>query len=197
MFYFRILNLPVTLSTLTSTIFPFAVVKSSDLAKNSFDFVHWPLIQEIKMLETEGMSLDIPDYPNFKLYGTLSSNCGDTKGAHQQGGFMSPSADKLCRFCLISRKDIINLKTLDNLTMRNKVNYDEAVIKSSGIDGFSRRKESAVEKGCILNELKYFPTESRMDIHFIVDASSPILGPSDWSVNMTSKLLIGWFMPIS
>ena len=40
--------------------------------------------------------------------------------------------------------------------LRNKVNYEEAVITSSGIDGLSQRKESGVEKGYILNKLKYF-----------------------------------------
>ena len=64
-YYFRILNLPVTLGSLSATILTFAVVKNSDLANDSFDFVHWPLIQEIKILETEGMSLDLPDSPSF------------------------------------------------------------------------------------------------------------------------------------
>ena len=69
---------------------------------------------------------------------------------------MSPSADKLCRFCLISRKDIMNLKTLDSLNIRDKLNYDEAVNLSAGIDSFRRRRETGVKRGCILNELAYF-----------------------------------------
>ena len=38
------------------------------------------------------------------------------------------------------RKEIMNHKTSNCLTMRNKANYDEAVELSAGVDGKQRRK---------------------------------------------------------
>lgn len=62
-------------------------------------------MKEIRILESEkGMLLDIPHRPGFRVQGTIVTLCADTKGALEIGGFMSPSATKLCRLCEISIK---------------------------------------------------------------------------------------------
>ena len=77
------------------------------------------------------MLLDIPDLPNFHIRGTLVSVSADTKGAHGIGGFMSPSANKFCRLCLIHRSEI-NLKSnIDQLVLRDRNNYDLAAVASN------------------------------------------------------------------
>jgi hypothetical protein len=42
-------------------------------------------------------------------------------------GFMSPSADKFCRLCLISRKDIFNHPTAESVEMRNRKDHNAEV----------------------------------------------------------------------
>lgn len=55
----------------------------------------------------------------------------DTKGAHEIGGFMSPSANTFWRLCLILRSDV-NFKTnIDQLVLRDRNNYDQAVVASN------------------------------------------------------------------
>ena len=100
MFYFRILNLPTNLNSSLSLIFNYAVVRSKDLSRETFDLVNTEVLHELKQLESnDGMQLDIEDYPGFKIRGTIVSFCADTKGAHQIFGFLSPSANLFCRLC--------------------------------------------------------------------------------------------------
>ncbi|KAK4030543.1 hypothetical protein OUZ56_023786 [Daphnia magna] len=82
-------------------------------------------MKELLILESdEGMLLDIPHRPGFGVHGTLVSFCADTKGAHEIGGFMSPSAKKFCRVCHISRNEIRDHGTTDNAVLRTKQSLD-------------------------------------------------------------------------
>lgn len=90
-------------------------------------------MDEVKELESEdGMLLDIPGFTNGLLVrGFIAAVCADSKAAHELGGFLSPSANKFCRLCLIDRKDIKNCNCFDQLNMRNRNNYEDAVKESS------------------------------------------------------------------
>ncbi len=49
-------------------------------------FVLRQFMVELRELESaEGMALNIPDLPNFRIRGTIVSVCGDTKEAHEIG----------------------------------------------------------------------------------------------------------------
>lgn len=100
-----ILNIPPLENSSQKNIFPFAIVNTKHLKENGFDFVLKEFMKEIRILESEkGMLLDIPHRPGFRVQGTIVTLCADTKGALEIGGFMSPSATKLCRLCEISIK---------------------------------------------------------------------------------------------
>lgn len=107
MFCFRILNLPNSENSKLAYIFPLAIVNSIHIKNNWFDFVFSEFRDELKELESEdGMLLGIPDFTNFRIRGTIAGVCADTKGAHEIGGFFSPSANRFCRRCLITREEI-------------------------------------------------------------------------------------------
>ncbi len=48
---------------------------------------------------------------------------------------LSPSADKLCRICKISRKDIRNHSIAKDCELRTKQNYESDIENLSGIAG--------------------------------------------------------------
>jgi hypothetical protein len=156
MFCFRILNLPMTENSKLANIFPIiAMVTSVQLKNNGFDFIFTKFMEEIKELESqEGSLLNIPGLPNFRVRGTIAAMCADTKGAHELGGFLSPSANKFCRLCLIDRKDIRFCSCVNPLIMRNRTNYENAVKESSLCTANSR--QTGVIKSCLLNLSKYF-----------------------------------------
>ncbi|KZR96990.1 Uncharacterized protein APZ42_008362, partial [Daphnia magna] len=108
-FSYMILNIPPLDKSSLKNIFPFAIVKTNHLKVYGFDFVIEEFMKEIKVLESEeGMLLDIKHRPGFRVHGTIVTLCADMKGAHEIGGFMSPSATSFCRLCDIKRPDIRN-----------------------------------------------------------------------------------------
>lgn len=155
MFCFSILNLPPCLLSQLAHIHPFAICKTVDVVKDNFGFVLREFLLKLHNLESDDrMLLNVPDLPNFRIRGTLVSVCGDTKGAHEIGGFMSPLAKKFCRLCLIERPDINFKSSIDELVLRNRTNYDEAVIASSR--DVAEIPKTGVKYSCILNDSRFF-----------------------------------------
>ncbi len=149
-------------------IHPFAVCKTLDVVEDNFGFVLREFMKELHELESdEGMLLDIPDLPNFKFRGTLVSVSADTKGAHEIGGFMSPSAKKLCRLCLIHRSKI-NFKTnIDQLVLRDRNNYDQAVVASN--EKVSEIPQSGIKYASLLNASRYFHFAENLNLDAMHD----------------------------
>lgn len=98
----------------------FAVCKTLDVVEDNFGFVLREFMKELEELESEeGMLLDIPDLPNFRIRCTLVSVSAETKGSQKIGGFMSPSANKFCHNCLIHRSEINFKSNVDQLVLRD------------------------------------------------------------------------------
>ena len=61
-----------------------AVCNTSDVKEHSFEFVLRPFVDELKSLESEeGVLLDIPAIPCFRVRRILASVTGDTKAEHE------------------------------------------------------------------------------------------------------------------
>ena len=110
---------------------------------------------ELHELESDnGMLLDVADLADFRIRGNLVSVCADTKGAHEIEGFMSPSAKKFCRLCLIERPKINFKSRIDELVLRDRNNYDEAVVASNSY--VNEIPKTGVKFSSLLNESKFF-----------------------------------------
>lgn len=70
------------------------------------------------------MLLNLEDGTTLYIHGSLASICGDTKGAHELFGFMSPSATKFCRLCHTSRYNIMKHSTAQTVNMRNRESHE-------------------------------------------------------------------------
>lgn len=67
---------------------------------------------------------------------------------------MSPSANKLCRLCLINRSEI-NLKSnVDQLDLRDRTNYDQAVVASN--ENVGNIPKTGVKYASLLNDSLFF-----------------------------------------
>ena len=154
-FCFIILNLPTAENSLLSNIHPYSLVKSKNLKLSGFSFVLDEFLHELADLESdEGMLLTIPGRPNFRVQGTIAISAADTKGAHELGGFMSPSCDKFCRGCLISRRDIRQHPTSKSLVLRNQTNYDNGVKQAKNVENGD--SSTGLKRDCPLNKSRYF-----------------------------------------
>lgn len=187
MFLFRILNLPNVENSKLANIFPIAICTSIQIKKHGFDFIFSRIMDEVKELESEdGMLLHIPGFTNGLLVrGSIAAVCADSKAAHELGGFLSPSANKFCRLCLIDRKDIKNCNCFDQLNMRNRNNYEDAVKESS--DCIEKSRGTGILKGCLLNLSKYFHVAE----NFILDATHDFLeGVVPFMIKLLLRYLI-------
>lgn len=188
-FCYVILNIPPLENSCQKNIFPFALVKTKHLKEQRFDFVIEQFMKELLILESdEGMLLDIPHRPGFGVHGTLVSFCADTKGAHEIGGFMSPSAKKFCRVCHISRNEIRDHGTTDNVVLRTKQSLDYQA--QDALDNFPSGDPSAGVKGvCPLNQSNFFHFGENLIfdcMHDIAEGVGPFLLKlclKEWNIN--------------
>ena len=143
-------------------------MKSSDTKFFGFDPVFSKFIEEIKILESEkGMTLKI-NGGSLIVHGTLASVCADTKGAHEMFGLMSPSADKFCRLCLISRKEILSHPTAESVDLRNRKDHDLDVKKAKE---FGNQANTGVSNDCLLNGSQSFHVAE----NYIMDSMHDVL----------------------
>ena len=100
------------------------------------------------------MLLNADGMPGFRLRGTVICLCSDTKGAHELGGFMSSSANCLCRLCLITRREIPLLSAVDKNLARNRKNYADGVARALDLGG--NDASLGIVRDCVLNQSRYF-----------------------------------------
>lgn len=102
LFYYSVLNLPKHINCTMNSIHLLAVCYASDLKQYGFEPVLKPFIDEMKQLEgDDGVEIEVDGRP-VRMFGTLVSFSADSLAAHELLGFLSPSANMLCRLCKAS-----------------------------------------------------------------------------------------------
>jgi len=110
-----------------STIFLAALVKHIDIKSFSNDKCLQSLINEINILENEGINIKTRD-GNFHVHFVLDIILGDNLGLNSLLEFSkSFSANFFCRFCKASKASTIVMHEEDLSLMRNAHNYSDDV----------------------------------------------------------------------
>ena len=127
---------------------------TQDLQKYSFDVVLEQLINVLKILECQSLSLPFSDEP---LYGTVSHITGDNLGMHTVLGFNeSFSSRHFCHHCLIEKNDCQTVFSEDDpkVILRGK---DVCKMHCQSLRENSQLKTlCGLKKNSTLNSLKYF-----------------------------------------
>ncbi|KAE8747079.1 hypothetical protein FOCC_FOCC006217 [Frankliniella occidentalis] len=107
-FYFGILNLPPEESSQLASIFLLALCAAEDLHKpHAYEKILTIFLEELRRLQSdEGVEVTLENGETFILRACLVCLTADSLAAHHMMGFLSPSADKFCRICLISKTEI-------------------------------------------------------------------------------------------
>lgn len=85
---------------------------------------------ELKFLENEGITVDIPEGPK-KIYFRLALVTGDNLGLHSLLGFTESFNQKIfCRLCLTNRSDINFIFTENQCVLRSELNYEADISKN-------------------------------------------------------------------
>ena len=183
--YFILRNFSPKINSALMNIHLISLFHSDDLKKYGFNALLEPLIQDLKILETNG--IDVP-YFDEPLYGTVAQVTGDNLGLHTLLGYVqSFSANYFCRFCLADKDTCQNVFSDDDgsiilrckelhLQHCNSIEEDPTLPSSFG-----------VKQKCLLNELKYFSVSD----NYAVDIMHDVL---EGVAQLEIKLLLGYFM---
>ncbi|KAG7459332.1 hypothetical protein MATL_G00209530 [Megalops atlanticus] len=123
--YFILRNLPTKLNSVSMNIHLVALFHSEDLKKYGFDPILQPLVNDLKVLETQGIQVPFSDTP---FRGSAIQVTGDNLAIHGLFGMVeSFSATYCCRFCLTDKKSLQSVLNEDNpdLILRTKELYTE------------------------------------------------------------------------
>lgn len=167
MFYYSIQNLPKHLNSAMQNIHLLAVCFAGDLKKYGFGPILHPFIMEMQQLESDnGVQLQLAKRI-VELHGSLVSLSGDSLAAHDLLGFMSPSANRLCRLCKASREDIqVNFLEQDfqPRTVDDHDDCAEAALQRQRGDPLS-----GVQRPCPLNDLRSFHCVTNYNLDIMHD----------------------------
>lgn len=101
--YFVLRNLPPKFNSVLMNIHLVSLFHAQDQQKYGFDAILEPLLNDVKKLENQGLSLPFSDQ---QVYGTIAQITGDNLGMHTILGFNeSFSSRHFCRLCLIEKSD--------------------------------------------------------------------------------------------
>ncbi|KAJ1531357.1 hypothetical protein ONE63_000041 [Megalurothrips usitatus] len=174
-FFCQVLNLPPEVSSRLSSILLLALANADDMKKpGAMEKVLTPLIHELKTLSSEnGVRVDIGEEV-FVLRAVLSGVTADTLAAHDLLGLLSPSANRFCRRCLVSRQEIrADANAVGQLrTKEEHQRQVEMVLQQPSLS-----KEYGIKKACPLDEVPFFDwtTSTVFDVfHDLLEGVVPL-----------------------
>lgn len=147
--YLVIKSLPPVFLSKLSSHFLVAVYKVDDAKTYGIDSVLRPVIEELKDLEVNGISLNTSHFKG-EMRCSVAQLCGDNLGLNAILGFTECfSSNYFCRICK-AHKTITKTQTKEDATLiRNEANYAADVSRNSMSD-------TGVKRDSILNNLSNF-----------------------------------------
>lgn len=167
MFYYSIQNLPKRMNCTMNSIYLLAAAYSTDVKRYGFEPILRPFVKEMNSFESDdGVQLLIGDRMRT-IHGSLVSLCADTLAAHDILGFLSPSANKLCRLCYATREGIQHHFNEDDFQQRTMDSHDSDVeIASQTRNGDNT---TGVKRACPLDSLRNFHSSTNFNFDIMHD----------------------------
>lgn len=169
-FYINILNQPRCIQASLSNIHLLALCKSRFISKYGMDSVLYPIIEDFKSLDINGLKINCHDYCGIvkpKLFQVI----GDNLGVHTMLGFSgSFSANFYCRFCKVHRIRAQTLLQEDEKLLRNKINYADDLAQNN-------MSATGIGRNSIFNELNYYHVTENISVdimHDIFEGIAPL-----------------------
>lgn len=153
--YVVFLNLPPYLRTKKGNIQLVLLCLESTLKKVGWEKVLEKFINDLKVLETEGITIIINGEPKTFM-GTLIVVLGDNLGSHQIGGYIESFGKSLyfCRYCTISRDDFKK-----NVFVKRKLRTIEEYERCVSVVKRKGGNEMGIKRDSPLNKLTTFHSQ--------------------------------------
>ena len=153
-FYFSIGNIPVKFRSRLYTLQLLLLTKSRNVRKYGMASVLRSFVEDMKSLETEGISLTINNM-TYHYFATISVVVADNLAAHQIGGYNeSFSGLRICRFCNATKEGIKSEFKESKFELRTIQTYNETVKMVAENPQLSTAY--GLKSSSVLNELSNF-----------------------------------------
>lgn len=164
--YFTLRNFSPKYNSSLRNIHLVALFHAQDIKTYGFSKILDPVVQDIKMLERNGIRVPLYDQP---VYGTIVQVTGDNLGLHCLFGFVESFGARYCRFCLTEKEDFQTEFNEDSpkIVMRTRALHAEhcQTIETNP----SLPYVMGVKRSCILNSLQYFNTCENFSVDIMHD----------------------------
>ena len=109
-FYFVVENVEASCRSTLKNIHIAILVKNKFLQTYSYDAILKPMLDDLKKLETEGITI-LVDGVAYHRVGSVIAVCGDNLSSHSIGRFSGCfSSGRICRFCMANQNEISQLR---------------------------------------------------------------------------------------
>ena len=152
--YYLINNIPFALRSKLHNIQLVSLFPSSHIKKHGFDIILRKLVEDLKILETNGVNVEL-NGQHVIFFGTITALVADNLASHEIGGYITSfSGFRRCRFCNGTSDSIQLYFNESKFQLRTPDSYDSQVIQV--IDNPHMSSVYGIKNNCILNELENF-----------------------------------------
>ena len=170
-FFYTIKNLPVNYNSCFANVHLLALCYSEDLKRYGFDPILNKFVDEVRLLQHEGIVVHLPNIGMSTIYASLCQVTCDNLALNSMLGFVeSFSCDYFCTLCYATQESIQTTFRAENFQKRTVAEYDNDVSNISAAERQGRSHSRGVKHPCVLNNIDgYHVTENWcLDILHIV-----------------------------
>lgn len=151
MVYFIVLNLPPRLRSSLNHCYLLSLFNAGDVKTYGYAPFLEPLVQDIKFLEQEGLSIATEDFQGtVLLHAGIAQATGDNLGLNGILGFVeSFVSNHFCTFCNMHRNEMQISSTADPQQLRSLHGYENDL-------DLNNYTETGIKSPCALNEIENF-----------------------------------------
>lgn len=148
--------------------------KSTDLKAGDAHKIAKKIVDELILLETEGITLD----SDKNLKAVLTNVCSDNLGANSTFGFVECfSARYYCRMCELTSAECKTSTVEVTSKLRQKLNYASIVeqINENESKNIDYKATKGIKKACVFNNLKYFHILDNCTVDIMHDLNEGVI----------------------
>lgn len=171
-FYLQVCNADAPIKSKQSNIHLVALAKSRDMKTGHADHIANKIVDELKILETEGITIS----SGTKLNAVLVNVCSDNLGANSVFGFVeSFKATYFCRICELSSAEckVTTQEIPEKIRKKRDYNATLELLHNNDIPDVKQTK--GIKKACAFNRLDNFHILDNRTVDLMHDLNEGII----------------------
>lgn len=170
--YLKILNMPQKYLSKIDNIFLVMLCESINFQKSGVDVIMSDIIDDLIMLEKDGIKID----ENIRVKAGLTSVCADNAGANMVLGFSeSFSANYYCRKCSMHKHEAQKSIKENEKVMRTISEYDKEIEKLKTNPNLELKETKGIRRACVFNKLSSFNVLNNPTMDMMHDCAEGIV----------------------